>query len=73
MHQGFLPKQIHGSIGDAACGRVAEYLVATCWPGGGADRTVQAAQAWVIGWRPERFAIDLTACRCATGRCRICN
>jgi len=73
MNQHFVLQQL-GTVrpwDDSA--RVAEYLFDTCWPGGGSDRTIQAAQAWVTDWRPEGFAIELAACRCASGRCRICN
>lgn len=69
----FVCQQLEAVERPAARQRVLDYLVQTCWPGGGADGTIQAARAWVPSWRPERSAIDLTACRCDTGRCRICN
>jgi hypothetical protein len=73
MHEDFMRRQIESVASEAARQRVADYLSSTCWPGGGWDRTLPAALAWVSTWRPERFAIDLVACGCSTGRCRVCN
>ena len=52
--------------------RLAMELVQRCWPPGG-DRTDPAALGWVRRWRPERAALSLPACACATGRCAVCN
>ena len=73
LHQDIVRRQIDSLARPSAPDRLTAYLAATCWPGGGSDRTLAAAAAWVRGWRPERSAIDLVACTCATGRCRICN
>jgi hypothetical protein len=73
MNQAFVGHQLDVVARPDAGTRVAKYVFDTCWPGGGTDRTIQAARAWVDDWRPERVAIDLTGCGCATGRCRICN
>jgi hypothetical protein len=48
-------------------------IIRTCWPGGPEDRTEPAALEWLRYWRPQRFAAELPACTCATGRCAVCN
>jgi hypothetical protein len=47
-------------------------LVARCWPGGD-DRSEPAARAWVRAWRPARAMARVPVCRCASGRCGVCN
>ena len=73
MHQEFVRKQIAYLAIQPAPFRLTDYLCDTCWPSGGADRTLPAALAMASRWRPERTGIDLMACTCATGRCRVCN
>jgi hypothetical protein len=47
-------------------------LRARCWPGE-ADRSEPAGRAWVRAWRPARALARVPVCRCATGRCSVCN
>ncbi|HEY2653749.1 MAG TPA: hypothetical protein VGI50_17640 [Solirubrobacteraceae bacterium] len=48
-------------------------IVATCWPGGTADRAELVAHGWLRHWRPATANLVLPACSCTGGRCTVCN
>jgi len=49
-----------------------DQLLTYCWPGGD-DRYVPAGLAWVRNWGPAPVTARLPVCRCASGRCGVCN
>jgi len=53
--------------------RLTSRIVASCWPGGAADRTEPAALNWVRRWRPATAGAELPACSCSGGHCPVCN
>jgi len=54
-------------------GRLVSAMLGRCWPGGTGDRTEAGALEWVRRWGPQRAGPIAPACRCAVGRCRVCN
>jgi hypothetical protein len=48
-------------------------LLGPCYPGGPADRDEPVARGWLRVWGPIRVVVAVPVCRCATGRCAICN
>jgi hypothetical protein len=53
--------------------RLVLAMLGRCWPGGTGDRTETVAIEWVRRWGPRRAGPIPTACRCAAGRCHVCN
>ncbi len=53
--------------------RLLHDLSEMCWPSGSADRTEPLARGWLALWGPQLLIIDTPVCRCAEGRCQICN
>jgi hypothetical protein len=53
--------------------RLASSMLRLSWPGGMSDRTERAALEWVRGWGPRCAGTIPPTCRCATGRCGVCN
>jgi hypothetical protein len=53
--------------------RLVLAMLHCCWPGGMGDRTETVAIEWVRRWGPRRTGPIPSACRCATGRCHVCN
>ncbi len=53
--------------------RLIAAMVDRSWPGGGRDRRVPAALAWLRRWGPRGLAPLPPACSCAAGRCSVCN
>jgi hypothetical protein len=61
---------------DAETERLTSYIVEACWPGGPDDRSEPVARGWLRAWArpaPVLIVVDVPRCRCATGRCTICN
>lgn len=53
--------------------RLVATMLRGCWPGGMSDRTEGIALEWVRRWGPRRAGPIPSACRCAVGRCHVCN
>ena len=53
--------------------RLTRALTASCWPSGTADRTDPVARGWLRMWGPIRVVVDVPACQCAQGRCKLCG
>jgi hypothetical protein len=71
MDDDFIRQQIESAARERPT--VLRHIVATCWPGGTADRTEPAALGWLRRWRPATADLVLPACSCAGGRCAVCN
>jgi len=52
---------------------VTAQLFELCWPGGHQDRDKPSARGWLRLWGPGKVVLAVPACRCAEGRCAICN
>jgi hypothetical protein len=67
----------HIELASPHCGYQARQLtsqiVASCWPGGPADRVDRAALDWVALWHPDLTGAALPACSCTAGHCGVCN
>jgi hypothetical protein len=61
------------SRADSDADRLATAMARRCWPGGTGDRTEAVALEWVRRWGPRRADLIPPPCRCAAGRCRVCN
>ncbi|HLM84631.1 MAG TPA: hypothetical protein VK272_00430 [Solirubrobacteraceae bacterium] len=61
------------SRADSDTARLAAAIIGRCWPGGPGDRTESVALEWVRRWGPRRAGPISSACRCAVGRCGVCN
>jgi hypothetical protein len=55
--------------------RLAHRLARRAWPADGRDRTQPSAREWLRLWGPVRLPAErlLPTCRCAHGRCGVCN
>jgi hypothetical protein len=58
---------------EADTDRLVAAMLGRCWPGGSGDRTESVAREWVKRWGATRVGPAASACRCASGRCEICN
>jgi hypothetical protein len=52
---------------------VTAQLFEICWPGGHHDRDEPIARNWLRLWGPGKVVLAVPVCRCAEGRCAICN
>jgi hypothetical protein len=53
--------------------RLVSTMLSRCWPGGTGDRTEAVGVEWVRRWGPRRAGPIQSGCRCALGRCLLCN
>lgn len=72
MDDGFIRKLIESLAGRAHQEQFGR-MVATCWPGGPADRNDPVAKQWLRRWRPGTAGAPLPVCTCAAGHCAVCN